>query len=137
MNVNKDLLVKTKTLEQIEDETFKTEVYSSEEEDTGKLWIDGKHIYRKTYKVSNVNITSSSAYQLNLSSLGIEEFFLDVSHSGIWWGGTVWTPIIRTHANPQSQTDVRFIKNTQIFQILIGQNATDLTLIMTFEYTKK
>ncbi len=51
MNINSDLVVKNKTLEEIENVVtdLETDEYSTNETKTNKVWINGKPIYRRVF----------------------------------------------------------------------------------------
>lgn len=58
-------------------------VYSSNETDTGKIWTDGKPIYRKVVSATNKRIASGETISHNISNLGEV-----VSMSGVLFDGT-------------------------------------------------
>ena len=78
MRINSDLLVKNKTLGQIEDEATKIDTYSTNEIKTNKVWIDNKPIYRKVFKQKN--FTSISTGILNADTIVEARCFVRNNH---------------------------------------------------------
>ncbi len=73
MNINSDLIVKTKNLGQIEDEAFKEEIdtYSTNEVKTNKVWVDGKPIYRKVLNTGTLPNHNLKYVNHNITNLGV------------------------------------------------------------------
>ena len=62
--------------------------YSTSEQDTGFTWIDGKHIYKKTY---TQEVGSGNSRSIDISSLNIDTF-LPCEAIGYWNGGAINWP---------------------------------------------
>lgn len=64
--------VKYKIVNITDDEASSAEAYSTEETYTGKVWIDGKPIYRRVFNVNNINTTQTAAWVTILQDAWIE-----------------------------------------------------------------
>lgn len=106
------------------------DTYSTEETFTGKYWIDGKKIYRKTI----TGITSTGTKSHNISNFGeIIDFYGRITKSA---GGQ--EPIPRTVLNsPEVYSIAVGDFSTTGFYIEFGSNYTNVQKgVLTLEYTK-
>lgn len=118
-------------------------IYSTEETDTGKTWIDGKKIYRK---VISFNLDNGDTNLIDLSSLNISEIFFDLSKSYyIWSQQNRIIPIISTNVDveavsatdvAQKQTGIYYNTSEQILHCEFGNARSIQKGIITIEYTK-
>lgn len=62
--------------------------FSTEEQDTGLLWIDNRHIYQRTYFFETaVSVSPTSWTNLNISSAGIDGLIESIAADvGVCWG---------------------------------------------------
>lgn len=72
--------------------------YSTDEQDTGAKWIDGKTIYQKTYDLGNVVETPSSQWtNLNIDATNISRI---INSEALGEDGTYWQTIsVRCNQN--------------------------------------
>lgn len=106
--------------------------YSTTEIDTGKKWIDGKPIYRKTYDQNSVG-------NIDVSSLNIDTGMIDVSHSFVNIGGRICPiQLTTTSASNEGQYMVgAFFNNTKTtLTVEKGSALTVSQVVITIEYTK-
>lgn len=110
--------------------------YSEEEQCIG-CWIDGKPIYRKTYKIANFSVTTTGKEILIVSQeeLKIDEFLK--GYGKMLWGGTL-------------KFQLPYFNHSSGVTIAIQSNATNITMfahrssgstnvtnaVVTLEYTK-
>lgn len=107
----------------------KLEKYSTDEVDTGKKWIDGKTIYRKTI-VGTSKITQGSTIDHNVSNIGE---YRTVINACFYSNNNVWN---QTYANQNSFVFVDAINSTNI-SFNIGTSWSNLFIPkITIEYTK-
>ena len=112
------------------EEVEATDDYSTEETFTGKYWIDGKKIYRKTI----TGITSTGTKSHNISNFGeIIDFYGRITKSA---GGQ--EPIPRTVlSNPEVYSIAVGDFSTTGFYIEFGSSYINVQKgVLTLEYTK-
>ena len=117
--------------------------YSTNEIKTGKIWIDGKPIYRKTLQISNPGGTLAS---INLSSLNIKNIFFDFSKSFYYWeSGNRILPLTSTNIEAastasttvsQNQTGIYYYPIDKKLYLEFGYNRKITSGVVTIEYTK-
>ena len=109
--------------------------YSTEEQYTGKHWIDGKKIYQKTFHFTN---TKSGQYIQNLPNFG-QLISLEGSINS---PATSWVPI--TYSNPGNVGDytaTSFVENITETSIVLNLSmgsglGTPANIYVTLRYTK-
>ena len=117
--------------------------YSTNEIKTGKIWIDGKPIYRKTLQISNPGGTLAS---IDLSSLNIKNIFFDFSKSFYYWeSGNRILPLTSTNIEAastasttvsQNQTGIYYYPIDKKLYLEFGYNRKITSGVVTIEYTK-
>lgn len=111
--------------------------FSTSEVDTGKVWIDGKPIYSKTYSF-NTAIAANTVYTLAHGISNVENIWIDLSNS--FWINTSGRsyPMVMTNYNSISNTDTAtvYADLTNIGIITIGGWNTSWTKNITINYTK-
>lgn len=121
-------------------------VYSTNEVDTGQVWIDGKPIYRKTFSGGTLN----GLLGIDISDLSIDNIFFDLVHSSFNWRSSVssstrWAPLMQTSVSngATSEPNVGFYQaeiytnnpKTKLY-FNYGKNMVVNSYIITIEYTK-
>jgi hypothetical protein len=104
--------------------------YSTTEQNTGRLWIDGKTIYRKEINLGSLpNATPGSIAH------GISNLSTVVSLSGFATNGTVFLPLpLARYNNFASQ--IGLFANTTNIVVEPGNDRTAYTGYVVIEYTK-
>lgn len=129
------------------DEVRKPEVYSTDEVDTGKIWVDGKEIYRKTFMGASM---PDKQIEIDISSLNIDTIFFITDKSYLCWrngsgNSRRWAPIIQTcvsHGDgvepspPYFQSEVFTNYTHTALTINCGRRMEILDWAITIEYTK-
>ena len=107
------------------------DVYSTEEVKTNKVWVDGKPIYRKVFLGTSIGT-------INISSLNIEEGFIDTTHSYVFWGRYTPVQLTTTSAsNVGSYMAGAYINNNRTSLTIEAGSSINITkYIITLEYTK-
>ena len=120
------------TLYNVQDaEAQKNLVYSQNEIDTGKIWIDGKKIYRKVILLPA--IARGGRYQIDLSSLTASNYiqlygFVKIAEN-------YFLPLL--NSDQDSQTLNTFIGiNNNVLRFVNGAEREILSGYVTLEYTK-
>lgn len=122
--------------------------YSYEEIDTGKKWVDGKSIYRKTFNISSI---PTNVYNINLASLDIDKAFLDFNKSyfvckniaGFAVNRIVPLLVVNVItegsgiASSNNQSDYYFNSDFSNLVLEVGSGLTVTGAVVTIEYTKK
>lgn len=107
------------------------ETYSTNETKTNKIWINGKPMYRKVF-------VGTSTGTVNISSLNMEEGFIDMAHSYIYWSR--YTPVQLTTTSASNVGNYMagaYINGTHTSLVLeAGSNIIVTKYIITLEYTK-
>ena len=112
-------------------EAQKNLVYSQNEIDTGKIWIDGKKIYRKVILLPA--IAKGGKYQIDLSSLTASNYiqlygFIKVAKD-------YFIPLL--NSDEETPTLNTFIKiNNNVLNFINGAGREILSGHVTLEYTK-
>ena len=119
-------------------EKYGTEDYSTEETFTGKHWIDGKPIYRKTIVVTNDSNLTQIKVQHNIQNLNE---VTDVRGSIKTY--TSWKPITNMYVPNVAEYGVAIYNisaEEKNFQILVGatlaREKAFIKAYVTLEYTK-
>lgn len=122
--------------------------YSYEEIATGKKWVDGKNIYRKTFNISSI---PTNVYNISLANLDVDKAFLDFNKSYFICkniaGFTVnrIVPLLVVNvitegsgsASSNNQCDYYFNSDFSNLVLEIGSGLTVTGAVVTVEYTKK
>lgn len=100
--------------------------YSTDEQDTGMLWHDGRHIYQKSFIFDrNVNLTTSAyALWFDISALNIDNV---IESSFVWNYGTKGTLNI---AQCYVQNNVLYLRVNPTVNNTLGS-------VLTIQYIKK
>jgi len=127
------------------DEVRKSKVHSTEEVDTGEIWIDGKKIYRKTF----TNLTfSDHLAEIDISGLNVDTIFFDINKSLLCWHIPTdeirWAPIIQTSVSRQGSEPEPTCYQSEIYTnnakttltVSTGKYMIVVDCIVTIEYTK-
>lgn len=144
--ISKEILMQLQ--KNIEEAINQSGSYSLDEIATGREWINGKEIYRKTFNIPNL---AMNFYTINLADLNIEQGFVDLSKSSLFCtniAGQVVNrnvPLMMTNVSTgvvsnavaNNQCDCYFNSNFTSFIIEVGSNVTATSAIVTIEYTKK
>lgn len=117
--------------------------YSVDEVDTGKKWIDGKPIYRKTIKISS---TTGKTVAISLSDLNIDNIFFNFSRSFYKWAeagrilpivsANVYGDNVTSNIVPQEQTNIFYNTSDKKLYCEFGLNRPIKEAVVTIEYTK-
>lgn len=109
----------------------KREIYSLDETDTGKIWIDGKKIYRKTFNIPSIQ--PRIEYGIDISSLNISDFITAVGF--VKFINSYWINIF-TSDELEISLNVFTAFLTSKIRIIPGQKRTIEKGHITIEYTK-
>ena len=114
----------------LDEEELHFDNYSTEEQVIGK-WIDGKNIYRKTYKVTN--ISSSNADLVNVSGLNIDTTIKLYGFVRSNPGMCMPMPLTDSSSN----YNVIFLSGSSIRgRVVFGTGGSVRDCYVTIEYTK-
>lgn len=109
--------------------------YSTEEQDTGLTWIDGKKIYQKSFNISNIMpINSEYVLMDNIDTLILHSLmFSDTAYqNGAWFILSSYSPIVSTWF----YGDLLYLNsNNQLIFRIDGRGGV-LSLKGTVQYTK-
>lgn len=104
--------------------------YSTTETDTGKVWIDGKKIYRKVVDIGTLPNNATKSVAHNIANIGD---YCIVSGQVKSSGGTSF-PI--PHVESIASQDINVLMNATYVNIETYTNRSDLTGFVILEYTK-
>jgi hypothetical protein len=121
--------------------------YSTDEIDTGKVWINGKPIYRKTFTGNALN---NQLAEINIENLNVDTIFFVLDKSYSQWKpknnseGFRWAPIIQTCVSKQGLEPEPAYYQSEVFAndlktrviISFGKNMVVMDWVLTIEYTK-
>ena len=109
--------------------------YSTEEQDTGLTWIDGKKIYQKSFNISNI-IPIDSEYVImdNIDTLILHSLmFSDTAYqNGAWFILSNYSPIV----SYWFWGDVLYLNSNNQLIFRIDGRGGILSLKGTIQYTK-
>ena len=112
-------------------EAQKSLVYSQNETDTGKIWIDGKKIYRKVILLPA--IAKKTEYSIDLSSLTASTYIQIYGFTKIT--DNYFIPLLNSdEQNPSLNTFIAITDNKLRF--INGENREILGGFVVLEYTK-
>lgn len=115
----------------IDAEAQKSLVYSQNETDTGKIWIDGKKIYRKVILLPA--IAKDTEYKINLSSLKADNYiqlygFVKITDNYFF-------PLLNSDEDSATLNIFTGITNN-ILRLICGAEREILSGHVVLEYTK-
>lgn len=104
--------------------------YSTTEQNTGRLWIDGKTIYRKHVNLGSLTNTTPKSVAHGISNLGTV-----VSLTGFATNGTVFLPLPLARYNNFASQIGLYMDTTNVV-VEPGNDRTSYTGYVVIEYTK-
>jgi hypothetical protein len=104
--------------------------YSTTEQNTGRLWIDGKTIYRKHVNLGSLTNTTPKSVAHGISNLSTV-----VSLTGFATNGTVFLPLPLARYNNFASQIGLYIDTTNVV-VEPGNDRTSYTGYVVIEYTK-
>ena len=110
--------------------------YSTEEQNTGLTWIDGKKIYQKSFNISNIMpINSEYVIMDNVDTLILHSLmFSDTAYqNGAWFILSSYSPIVSTWF----WGDVLYLNSNNQLIFRIDGKGGILSLKGTVQYTKR
>lgn len=120
------------TLYNIKDaEAQKSLVYSQNEIDTGKIWIDGKRVYRKVILLPT--IAKSAAYRYDLTNLMVSTYIQIYGFTKV--GDIYFIPLLNSDEKAASLNTYVSINNNELI-IMNGAGREILSGHVVLEYTK-
>lgn len=102
--------------------------YSTEEQDTGFTWIDGKPIYKKTLSYS-IAQTGDNATPHNISNLSNI-----IKIEGILSGNSQWRPA--SYGDGGNSDTVTYVDSSNVVTYCVGSSNIGRTMYATLYYTK-
>ena len=115
----------------IDAEAQKNLVYSQNEIDTGKIWIDGKKIYRKVILLPA--IAKGTEYRIDLSSITASNYIQ--LYGFIKAGENYFVPLLNSDEKTQTLNTFVGITNN-VLRFLNGEGREILSGHVILEYTK-
>ena len=112
-------------------EAQKSLVYSQNEIDTGKIWIDGKKIYRKVILLPA--ITKGAVYEYDLTSLMTSTYIQICGFTKV--GDAYFIPLLNSDEKAISLNTYISINNN-VLRIINGAGREILSGHVVLEYTK-
>ena len=112
-------------------ESQKSLVYSQNEIDTGKIWIDGKKIYRKVILLPA--IAKSAVYEYDLTSLMASIYIQICGFTKV--GDVYFIPLLNSDEKAISLNTYVSINNN-VLRIINGADREILSGHVVLEYTK-
>ena len=116
----------------IDAEAQKSLVYSQNETDTGKIWIDGKKIYRKVVNCGYLLKDDTLIVKHNIENINK---IIKVNGIGYQDGGDC-LPIPYIYNVPQGQGSISLYANKTSIEMVTYGDRTDVRVLITLEYTK-
>lgn len=104
-------------------------VYSTNEEKTNKIWINGKPIYRKCFTIGSVNAGGSAT----LGTISNIETVLRLDGAGFY--NDIWTSIPRVHPSILAIQQQVYVENDTV-KIALGSSSAISNGVAIVEYTK-
>lgn len=112
-------------------EAQKNLVYSQNEVDTGKIWIDGKKIYRKVILLPV--IAKKTEYRIDLSNLAASTYIQIYGFTKV--GSAYFIPLL--NSDEKSITLNTYVSiNNNVLRIINGADREILSGHVVLEYTK-
>lgn len=116
----------------IDAEAQKNLVYSQNEIDTGKIWIDGKKIYRKIFDCGYLLKNNTKIVKHNIKNI---DTITKINGIGYQNGGDC-LPIPYIYNVTQGQGSITLYANKTDIQIVTYGDRTDVKVLIFLEYTK-
>ena len=113
-------------------EAQKNLVYSQNEIDTGKIWIDGKKIYRKIVDCGYLLKNNRKIVKHNIKNI---DTITKINGTGYQNRGDC-LPIPYTYNVTQGQGSITLYANKTDIQIITYGDRTDIKVLIFLEYTK-
>lgn len=113
-------------------ESQKNLVYSQEETDTGKIWIDGKKIYRKVVDCGYLLNKNAKIVEHNIKNI---DTITKIDSVGYQDNGD-YLPIPYVYEEIPGQGPITLYMNKTNIIIRTYGNRTDVKALVTLEYTK-
>ena len=113
-------------------EAQKSLVYSQNEIDTGKIWIDGKKIYRKVVNCGYLLKNDTKIVKHNIENINT---IIKINSIGYSNGGDC-LPIPYAYNVAQGQGAITLYANKKNIIIRTYGDRTDIQALTTLEYTK-
>ena len=113
-------------------EAQKSLVYSQNEIDTGKIWIDGKKIYRKVIDCGYLLNNNTKQIKHNIENM---DKIIKISGIACQDGGDYMT-IPHVWNVAQGEGDITSYANKTDIVIITYGDRTDVQVLITLEYTK-
>lgn len=124
---NKKVGINKLGISSVDEKVNKIGTYSTEETDTGKIWVDGKSIYRKVLVVSN--IATGENKSVDISSINFERI-VSMTAIGTLTDGTV---VALPHIYNDNFISM-YEQNNSIHITPVGYSLTNVYI--TLEYVK-
>ena len=107
-------------------------MFSTNEIDTGKIWIDGKHIYRKVFVVSG----STTTFAHGITSLGdITDYGGTILRNEVVDGETIQTPFPALNSDSRFSLFFNYVTVENV-ALVKGTGINANTIKLWIEYTK-
>lgn len=113
-------------------EAQKNLVYSQNEIDTGKIWIDGKKIYRKVINCGYLLNNDTKIIKHNIENI---DKFIKANGFGYQDGGDC-LPIPYIYNVPKGAGSISLYVNKTNVELVTYGDRTDVKVLTTLEYTK-
>lgn len=113
-------------------EAQKNLVYSQEEIDTGKIWIDGKKIYRKVIDCGYLLNSQEKNINYNIKNF---EKITKLYGIGYQDNGD-FLPIPYIYNTSGGEGDITLFANSNIISLKTYRDRTDIKVYVILEYTK-
>lgn len=113
-------------------EAQKSLVYSQNETDTGKIWIDGKKIYRKVVDCGYLLDNDKKQIKHNIENI---DKIIKINGISYQDGGDCM-PLPHVYNVEQGQGNITLYANKTDIVIITYGDRTDVQALITLEYTK-
>lgn len=113
-------------------EAQKSLVYSQNETDTGKIWIDGKKIYRKVIDCGYLLNKNTKIVKHNIKNMDTITKINGIGHQD----NTDYLPIPYVYEVVQGQGPITLYANKTNIVIRTHGDRTRVKVLITLEYTK-
>lgn len=116
----------------IDAEAQKNLVYSQNEIDTGKIWIDGKKIYRKVVNCGYLLKNEAKTIKHNIKNI---DTIIKLNGTGYQDNGD-FVPIPYIYNVTEGQGSISLYANKTDIRIITYGDRTDIKALIFLEYTK-
>lgn len=111
--------------------------FSTSEVKTNDKWIDGKPLYRRTYKIENFTVPSNGEYTYTNTIANLDVAMFDKSHTFLVRSNGRYMTGIGASNNAGYWFDARCITDTGDLLFMVGSSiASGSTIYATVLYTK-